>query len=93
MVYSLWVMKFWNSRNLRWVHASRKSKRRECEGRCQYIRGIDRYEVLSEQQDELEIVRAYEIGLQLPPSKTSSNVTFSKAFDPNLFASPSRIGM
>jgi len=50
-------------------------------------------QVLSEYRDELEIVRAYEIGLQLPPSKTSSNVTFSKAFDPNLLASPSRIGM
>lgn len=50
-------------------------------------------QVLSEYRDEIEIARAYEIGLQLPPSKTSSNVTFSKAFDPNLFASPSRIGM
>jgi hypothetical protein len=54
---------------------------------------VDLDQVLSECRDELEIVRAYEIGLQLPPSKTSSNVTFSKAFDPNLFASPSRIGM
>lgn len=93
MVYSLWVMKFWNSRNLRWVHASRETQRRECEDRCQYIGGVVQDEVLSEYRDEIEIVRAYEIGLQLPPSKTSSNVTFSKAFDPNLFASPSRIGM
>ena len=57
------------------------------------ISTVDLDEVLSEYRDELEIVRAYEIGLQLPPSKTSSNVTFSKAFDPNLLASPSRIGM
>jgi hypothetical protein len=57
------------------------------------ISTVDLDEVLSEYRDELEIVRAYEIGLQLPPSKTSSNVTFSKAFDPSLFASPSRIGM
>lgn len=87
MVYSLWVMKFWNSRNLRWVHASRRTQRREYEDENQYGRSRPGY------RDELEIVRAYEIGLQLPPSKTSSNVTFSKAFDPNLFASPSRIGM
>lgn len=54
---------------------------------------VDRDEVVSEQEDELEITTAYEIGLQLPPSKTSSNVTFSNALEPSLFASPSRIGM
>jgi hypothetical protein len=34
----LWVMKFWNSRNLRWVHTSPRTQRRGYEDEYQYSR-------------------------------------------------------